>query len=446
MIEENHTSSGNPLNRQYRKTLPFCGNRNTIDNPLVARKTMKSLCNKNLDNLASCSTRLSAKTQFNFLSFISPSLTFLICLFFITATAESRPNGSITRSGGPGCFWFSMRDIEGSETKGLYYTEDYGETYEHIRDRAFLLEYHVIQGVLCFNGGWLSWDGGYNYEIVPSSVTKFDWLPECDSLFAVNENLRYSFDTLRTLHRPEFNGLENASADSKNYTVGWSPGDYAAIVHRNDNYQDSLGIRFTENYADDFYLVAYHRRLGGSGPLFRGLSPGELYYLLNDSLYATADTGRSWSGACQRPLPRFIPYYSEIEPGWEPGELIWLCYNYDPHLPLETYIYRSTDFGRNWESMNGEIFNFVDTEINIPIDLTMNLWPNPTNSKFTIQFPTKISGNMIICDLLGREVFKHTTQFRSISIDLQNEASGIYFIHFETESGIRFDRNLVLIK
>ena len=85
----------------------------------------------------------------------------------------------------------------------------------------------------------------------------------------------------------------------------------------------------------------------------------------------------------------------------------------------------------------------VDNSSNInekEID-NMSIYPNPTNGLFTIN--NKIKSNIIITDLLGKEVYKIYNHLGKIDIDLSKEKSGLYFIKSDTQNNY-FIKKLIL--
>ena len=63
------------------------------------------------------------------------------------------------------------------------------------------------------------------------------------------------------------------------------------------------------------------------------------------------------------------------------------------------------------------------------------LWPNPTSNVLNIEFNGEFSGDIQLFDMTGR-LLKTTENLSEItSIDVSDLNSGVYFIHFESQSG-----------
>ncbi|MDP8287854.1 MAG: hypothetical protein RAP03_14385, partial [Candidatus Electryonea clarkiae] len=328
---------------------------------------------------------------------------FLVILFFflVNSTIISKPNHEIARSDEPGCFWFRVRSEADTDNRHLYYTSDYGESSDLIyssENGVTQLEYNIPNGILSLQEnsveGWqFSRDGGYSFENIGYHSASFDWLPECDSLIAVAPVMSFSYDTLHTWIQAGMYGIDGRILGSGRLEcIGWNESDYIVMTRfapGGSDEADSMGVYFSNTYADTFTSTGFSPALSSYGVLYRGISPGELYYkdYYWDSLFASVDTGRTWMSTGSFPLPTGrTPYNSEIEPGWEPGELIWFVNRSDLYSSVEYYIYRSTDYGRTWESMNGAVYNEVVENINITDDFSVSIFPNPANNHTSISF------------------------------------------------------------
>ena len=63
-------------------------------------------------------------------------------------------------------------------------------------------------------------------------------------------------------------------------------------------------------------------------------------------------------------------------------------------------------------------------------NLINNLYPNPTNGEFIIEFTSKINGALVIINSLGQTVAEYKIYDKKMQIKLNNKLlSGIYFIH-----------------
>ena len=63
-------------------------------------------------------------------------------------------------------------------------------------------------------------------------------------------------------------------------------------------------------------------------------------------------------------------------------------------------------------------------------NLINNLYPNPTNGEFIIEFTNKINGALVIINSLGQTVAEYKIYDKKMQINLNNKLlSGIYFIH-----------------
>jgi hypothetical protein len=96
---------------------------------------------------------------------------------------------------------------------------------------------------------------------------------------------------------------------------------------------------------------------------------------------------------------------------------------------------------------------FINTGNEIPVDFTLHQnYPNPFNPATTINLdvPKSSEVNLVICDMLGRELYTIANQFLktgsySFTWDARNYSSGIYFYRLTAGSFLQ-TRKMVLIK
>ena len=69
------------------------------------------------------------------------------------------------------------------------------------------------------------------------------------------------------------------------------------------------------------------------------------------------------------------------------------------------------------------------------VDGNIIIYPNPTNSEFTVSSTNKIK-SVKLYNVLGCEILKQIQNDQSVSIDISGYAKGVYFVEVKTESGI----------
>jgi sugar lactone lactonase YvrE len=62
-------------------------------------------------------------------------------------------------------------------------------------------------------------------------------------------------------------------------------------------------------------------------------------------------------------------------------------------------------------------------------------FPNPADDKLTIEMQDSSDAEIIVTDILGRQVFSSKTQGSAITLDTRSLAAGIYFVTLKNESG-----------
>ena len=69
-----------------------------------------------------------------------------------------------------------------------------------------------------------------------------------------------------------------------------------------------------------------------------------------------------------------------------------------------------------------------------PSTIKLNVFPNPTNGKITVQ--SEELGRIEVIDLQGRIVYKSTMSCNSCDINIGDNSEGVYFIKVITNYGV----------
>ena len=99
------------------------------------------------------------------------------------------------------------------------------------------------------------------------------------------------------------------------------------------------------------------------------------------------------------------------------------------------------DCGNAAASVEKSVVLYAPAGVNIPDGLGFEVFPNPTDGKFTVSFNTHYAINidMVIFNSLGSTVYSEkglqiSGQFNKV-VDFTGKASGIYYIRVQTEEG-----------
>ncbi|MFT6244861.1 MAG: photosystem II stability/assembly factor-like uncharacterized protein [Salibacteraceae bacterium] len=171
-------------------------------------------------------------------------------------------------------------------------------------------------------------------------------------------------------------------------------------------------------------------------------------YFLGQGMYASFDDGNTWTYASSGlGTNKVISDYVSV------GQQLFLTTNYG--------VYSTIDFGQNWYALNGGLTNLETTsiaflndtlyagtsiggiwksavqELNQTIGISENdfasfeiqLYPNPSNGKFTLQWPDETVKHLDIriLDAVGKEVYTTTHSENPIQFDV-NLSPGIYYV------------------
>ncbi|MCB2200088.1 T9SS type A sorting domain-containing protein [bacterium] len=159
-------------------------------------------------------------------------------------------------------------------------------------------------------------------------------------------------------------------------------------------------------------------------------------------LYYSADSGSSWQFQGDLPPAGIgVPFpISDMLSGWGPGQLIlhfWSVYR-----PLIDVVYISFDYGVTWQLFDGNVSNVPDDRTGQPQEITIQVWPNPTNGRVTIQ-TSHTNQPIHVFNLLGRKVLSFpATNDRTQTFNMSGLNSGVYLL---TVGGGEATR-LVLVK
>jgi hypothetical protein len=69
------------------------------------------------------------------------------------------------------------------------------------------------------------------------------------------------------------------------------------------------------------------------------------------------------------------------------------------------------------------------------LTILINLFPNPSSSKINIECEIEMK-EIVVKDILGREIFSTDPNEKKIELDLTFLNEGIYFVGIETEKGM----------
>ncbi len=358
----------------------------------------------------------------------------IVLLLLFPGFLYARFNSYMVSTSEPGEFYyvhnlFSPDNI--FATYGLFYTADYGETAELVRDSVGVIVHHNASDTYWF---------GYEYSLYTSNddflttvlvdtLRAVGYLHNAtviqdieDSLVICSGSLSWSYDTLRTHESGRCRGITG-------YGIDWFQGWTGIEVYFATWQNDSVYFFNSFDYADNFTFSHWTTELDSAGHFYNGYADGELYFLsyVTGYLSVSQDSGRTWQqGALFDQRPSY-GYSWEIafKQGWAPGELI--CYWEEILHPWSRSpildIYYSEDFGMTWQWMNGDQ-RVSDYPIKLPTTASLDVWPNPTNGQISIDL-SQASLPLILYDALGRRVL----DLQGVhSIDLSSLVSGTYFL------------------
>jgi hypothetical protein len=78
-------------------------------------------------------------------------------------------------------------------------------------------------------------------------------------------------------------------------------------------------------------------------------------------------------------------------------------------------------------------------------ELSLNLYPNPSNGSFTIRLDENSPVQVTVVNLLGQKVFENEYNESTIQLDL-NLASGTYFVRIQDSNSTAFSIKKVVVQ
>ncbi|MBZ0263578.1 T9SS type A sorting domain-containing protein [bacterium] len=368
-------------------------------------------------------------------------------------------NQTISTGNEPGNIYFTMKLDYNDMHTPIYISDNYGEDYHQIRYTGGPIEFCYQNQMLTFvaeDGYAYTFDNCNLYDYFEYPIRNgFEFFRQGEEIVAHDELRRYSYDTLRTWIRGErHNNGENGTTTSNLSSLGWEPETHLYMLGFTDDQgvYDSVGIYYARSLVDSFLAVDHTTLFDAGGQLFTGYAPGELYFynFNSDSLFMTADTGHTWEVVCKKPFPRENLITTEIEAGWQPGELFWFDNSITFH-DQETYLLYSDDFGVTWDFKVGSPpENSVSVHKILNKEFELSIWPNPSNNYFNIEGDLSLIDKILITNLSGRQIelknFYRLEGSFSRSLDFSNIPSGTYYITLYQNSTMVIARRIVLLK
>jgi len=79
---------------------------------------------------------------------------------------------------------------------------------------------------------------------------------------------------------------------------------------------------------------------------------------------------------------------------------------------------------------------------------TINLYPNPNNGQFTLDFDQAISGHLVVTNSLGQIIHQEQIEAREqVSVQLSSTLSaGCYYIYIKDDTNHQFHQQTMLIR
>jgi len=100
------------------------------------------------------------------------------------------------------------------------------------------------------------------------------------------------------------------------------------------------------------------------------------------------------------------------------------------------------DFDRKYRASSTLLFNMEDlgfpvSTLDVSVqNIPWNIYPNPVSDEVVLQFEGPTSGRLMISDITGKLMYQQNIiQSENESVSTEDWSSGVYFIHFVSETG-----------
>lgn len=240
------------------------------------------------------------------------------------------------------------------------------------------------------DGSNTTWDGGYAFDQEHAF-----FMSEVDVNWHLDSVLDHDYDTTMTTHMvpvPEYHPqyfLVNGYSEQQLDTAA--------------DFQTSIGA---VNYLRMSNIGYYGNRI--------------IFPSIMDAQIISSDG---------RPLPQIdLSDTLEIYPGERFGILSTSNIEYTDSIAVE-YFDLNTGIIHDTQYIEIKVEGVFGTNDLEQQSLAFNVWPNPSNGLFTLDFATLNSKKTIqVYDHLGRIIAGHTTNLAQYQLDLSTVASGVYFV------------------
>ena len=90
-------------------------------------------------------------------------------------------------------------------------------------------------------------------------------------------------------------------------------------------------------------------------------------------------------------------------------------------------------YGAGFDDINFDPASIDEVEI----DLSLNVFPNPSTGMFSLNLPNDVSGEVQVFDISGKLIHQAQNQFGLISLDLSDQPKGSYTVKYMNEKEVK---------
>jgi len=179
---------------------------------------------------------------------------------------------------------------------------------------------------------------------------------------------------------------------------------------------ESGNLYYSSDYGENFTYQGDLYTTWGVNPwtsIVNGAVPGEIYIYLDD----TKHIWRIWDyGDSVEVFANFYSghdfWFGGIATSRQPGEVYFLAEKVDMSLDCRMHIYHTLNYGASWDFYEHIVYPTSvspKSNIQIPSNISLTIFPNPTNAAFNVFYELNAMQNvrLMIYDVMGRQVWQH---------------------------------------
>ena len=374
----------------------------------------------------------------------------ILLITLLCATAANCAIQFIACGTQPGEIYVTGFTTTGVGWTGFYYSSDYGEHIvlrdsaspgfgALIPDAADSTTYRLTNyAILYTTDNGFSWNAAntsyvfrYASGIIPGEV--YRQMENSNRIIERSDDFGHSFIPCSCTGYPDSIGIASIALGSDSGQV-YINGGFGHLY-------------FSADYADNFTFLGNMYAMWGMPPemeIINGAIPGEAFFYFEDAkkIWRITDYGAHAELIVDFP-PEYTYWFGSVASSRTPGELYFLATRSTGYEGGYMRIVHTTNYFQDWTEYIHEILptGIRDNDkVNIPISISLDIWPNPANAGFNISYDLSSMQDvqLVMYNMLGQNVWRYKVGMQSpgnyhLNIKELPFPSGKYFLRLQTQ-------------